>query len=90
MSKGKAEKLKQIALDKGFEVVDNPGDGDCMYHALSHQLNLEGISCVSYKELRATIADYVEQVSCSYSVNPHVFPTLWLYQKDNSFFYQGL
>ena len=70
MSKAKAEKLKQIALDKGFEVIDTPRDGDCMYHALSHQLNLimRGISSVSYKELRGTIADYVEKVSSSYSV----------------------
>ena len=52
--------LKQFALDKGFKVVDNQGKGNCMFHALSDQLErVMGIS-VSHEQLRITAVGYLD------------------------------
>ena len=52
--------LKKIASEKGFIISDNQGGGDCMFHALSEQLNLvKGID-ISHKELRKTIVRYLK------------------------------
>ena len=32
------EELTKIASDKGFRISDNQGSGNCMFHALSEQL----------------------------------------------------
>ena len=32
--------LEKIASGKGFVISDNEGSGNCMFHALSEQLNL--------------------------------------------------
>ena len=46
------ENLQKIASDKGFSVCDNPGSGNCMFHALSEQLqSVKGVE-ISEKELR--------------------------------------
>ena len=51
--------LEKIASDKGFGISDNEGSGNCMFHALSEQLNLvKGIK-ISHGELRQSIVLYL-------------------------------
>lgn len=45
----------------GFIVVDNEGQGNCMFIALSDQLALKGISTVSHKELRQSSVEYLRK-----------------------------
>ena len=53
--------LEKIALDKGFVISDNEGSGNCMFYALSEQLNLvEGIK-ISHGELRQSIVQYLRK-----------------------------
>ena len=74
--------LEQIALDKGFRVVNNRGQGNCMFHALSDQLKLVMRISVSHEQLRHAAIDYLGSdeaaalVSCSFCYYLHVFPTL--------------
>lgn len=83
--------LEQIASDKGFSVVDNQGQGNCMFHALSDQLCfvMGSSNSVSHEELRRDAVRYLGSdeaaalVSCSFCYYLHVFPTL-MYQQDNS------
>ena len=70
--------LKKIASDKGFVISDNEGSGNCMFHAVSEQLNLvKGIK-ISHKELRQSIVQYLRKnpklVSCVF-FSLHIF---WL------------
>ena len=52
--------LEKIASDKGFIVSDNEGSGNCMFYALSEQLNLvKGIQ-ISHAELRQRIVQYLK------------------------------
>jgi len=54
-----SSELKKIASDKGFVISDNEGSGNCMFHALSEQLNLvKGIK-ISHGELRQSIVQYL-------------------------------
>ena len=47
-----SEDLQKIASDKGFSICDNPGSGNCMFHALSEQLqSVKGME-ISQTELR--------------------------------------
>ena len=51
--------LEKIASDKGFVITDNEGSGNCMFYALSEQLNLvKGIN-ISHRELRQSIVQYL-------------------------------
>ena len=81
--------LEQIALDKGFRVVNNQGQGNCMFHALSDQLKLVMRISVSHEQLRHAAVDYLGSdeaaalVSCFFCYYLHVFPIL-MYQQDNS------
>ena len=53
--------LKKIASDKGFVISDNEGSGNCLFHALSEQLNLvKGIK-ISHGELRRSIVQYLRK-----------------------------
>ena len=53
--------LERIASDKGFVISDNEGSGNCMFHALSQQLNLiKGIK-MSHGELRQSIVQYLRK-----------------------------
>ena len=53
--------LERIASDKGFVISDNEGSGNCMFHALSEQLNLvKGIK-ISHGELRQSIVQYLRK-----------------------------
>jgi len=51
--------LEKIASDKGFVITDNEGSGNCMFYALSEQLNLvKGIK-ISHGQLRQSIVQYL-------------------------------
>ena len=53
--------LERIASDKGFVISDNEGSGNCMFFALSEQLNLvKGIK-ISHGELRQSIVHYLRR-----------------------------
>jgi len=51
--------LEKIASDKGFVISDNEGSGNCMFHALSEQLNLVIGIKISHGELRQSIVQYL-------------------------------
>ena len=53
--------LEKIASDKGFVISNNEGAGNCMFYALSEQLNfVKGIK-ISHGELRQTIVQYLRK-----------------------------
>ena len=53
--------LERIASGKGFVISDNEGSGNCMFHALSQQLNfVKGIK-MSHGELRRSIVQYLRK-----------------------------
>ena len=55
------EGLKKIASDKGFQISGNKGSGNCMFYALSEQLDLvKGIQ-ISYEALRQHIVQYLKE-----------------------------
>ncbi|KAL9975261.1 hypothetical protein ACROYT_G012405 [Oculina patagonica] len=52
-----SEDLKKIAADKGFIISDNPASGNCMFYALSEQLqSAKGIQ-ISEQELRKKLVE---------------------------------
>lgn len=62
---------EQIAWNKDFIVVDNQGEGNCMFHSLSDQLELVMGITVSHEQLRRAVVDYLERdaaalVSCTF------------------------
>jgi len=51
--------LQKIASDKGFSICDNPGSGNCMFYALSEQLqSVNGIE-ISVTELRKMLVGFL-------------------------------
>ena len=55
------EEMRKIASDKGFRISDNEGSGNCMFYALSEQLDLvKGIQ-ISHKALRQHIVQFLEE-----------------------------
>ena len=55
------EELTKIASGKGFLISDNEGSGNCMFHALSEQLDLvKGIQ-ISHDALRQRLVRYLEE-----------------------------
>ena len=58
---GLLAELEKIASDKGFVISDNAGSGNCMFYALSEQLNLmKGIK-ISHGELRRSIVQFLKK-----------------------------
>ncbi len=56
-----SEDLQKIAADKGFVISDNPASGNCMFYALSEQLqSVKGIQ-ISDRELRKTLVDFLRK-----------------------------
>ena len=54
-------RLERIASDKGFVISDNEGSGNCMFHALSEQLNLVKGITISHRKLRHSIVQYLKE-----------------------------
>ena len=53
--------LEKIASDKGFVISDNEGSGNCMFYALSEQLNFVKGTKISHGELRQSIVQYLRK-----------------------------
>ena len=53
--------LRAIAANKGFLVSENQASGNCLFHALSEQLqSVKGIQ-ISHKELRQTLVQFLDE-----------------------------
>ena len=53
--------LRAIAANKGFLVSDNQASGNCLFHALSEQLqSVKGIQ-ISHEELRKTLVQFLNE-----------------------------
>ena len=59
-------KLKSLAFQNNFTIHDVPFDGNCMFSAISHQLQTSKVCNVDSSELRNKVADYVEANAASY------------------------
>ena len=62
------EELTTIVSDKGLRISDNQGSGNCMFHALSEQLEIvKGIK-IQHGQLRQSLVQYLREnpklVSC--------------------------
>ena len=53
--------LEKIASEKGFVTSDNEGSGNCMFLALSEQLNLVRGIKIPHGELRRSIVQYLRK-----------------------------
>ena len=53
--------LKKIASDKGFRIVDNEGSGNCMFYALSDQLEIAMRIKIKHDELRQLLVQYLRK-----------------------------
>ena len=53
--------LEKIASDKGFVISDNEGSGNCMFYALSEQLNFVKGMKIPHGELRQSIVQYLRK-----------------------------
>ena len=51
--------LKRIALEKGFVISDDQGEGNCMFFALSEQLDVLKGMRISHEEIRQTVVHYL-------------------------------
>lgn len=63
--------IEKVALSRGFKVSDNPESGNCMFYALSEQLELvKGIK-IRHENLRKTLVQFLKEnpelVSLSHS-----------------------
>ena len=53
--------LKKIAYEKGFEISDNRGEGNCMFFAISEQLELiQGVE-LSHRKLRKKVVRHLKR-----------------------------
>ena len=51
--------LKRTAQEKGFVISDNQGEGNCMFFALSEQLDVVKGMRMSHEEIRQTVVRYL-------------------------------
>ena len=59
-------KLETLAHQSGFLIHTVPADGNCMFAAVSHQLQISGVKSVDSSELRETVANHLEANSALY------------------------
>lgn len=55
-------KLEALACENGFTVHEVPYDGNCIFRAVSHQLQTTGVCTVDSSRLRQMVADYLEEM----------------------------
>ena len=53
--------LIKIGSEKGFIISDNPASGNCMFYALSEQLQSVKGSEISQRELRETLVRFLRE-----------------------------
>ena len=63
------EDLRINASSKGFEIIDNDGGGNCMFHALCDQLKCKKNLKISHQELRKQLVKYLQEHPKMVSVN---------------------
>ena len=51
--------LKRSAQEKGFVISDNQGESNCMFFALSEQLDVVKGMRMSHEEIRETVVHYL-------------------------------
>ena len=51
--------LKRTAQEKGFVISDNQEEGNCMFSALSEQLDVVKATRMSHEEIRQTVVRYL-------------------------------
>ena len=74
-----SQALKRTALEKGFAISDNQGEGNCMFFALSEQLErIKGIQ-MSHEELRRTIVQHLLENPRLVSTFGYCFSTVDLF-----------
>ena len=59
-------KLGTLACQNGFTIHPVPSDGNCMFSAISYQLQSTGVCNVDNNELRQMVADYLEANAASH------------------------
>ena len=59
-------KLKSLALQNGFAIYGVPYDGNCMFSAISHQLQTTHICSIDSSELRQMVASHMEANAALY------------------------
>ena len=53
--------MQKIAYERGFVISDNQGEGDCIFYAISEQLELiQGVK-LSHKQLRKKVVHYLKE-----------------------------
>ena len=52
-----------------FSIYAVPSDGNCMFSAVSHKLQITGVGSVESNELRAMVANHFEANSALYTVH---------------------
>ena len=53
--------LKKTAQEKGFVISDNQGEGNCMFFALSEQLDVVKGVRISHEEIRQTVVHFLRE-----------------------------
>ena len=53
--------LKRTAQEKGFVISDNQGEGNCMFFALSEQLDVVKGMRISHEEIRQTVVHFLRE-----------------------------
>lgn len=61
--------LKKNASNKGFEIINNDGRGNCMFHALCDQLKYKKQWEISHQVLREELVKYLQEHPKMVSVN---------------------
>ena len=63
-------KLKKLAFQNGFTIFDVPYDGNCMFSAISHQLQTSNVCSIDSSELRQMVASHMEALYCGFMCQP--------------------
>ena len=58
--------LKVLACQNNFAIHDVPYDGNCMFSAVSYQLQTTGVCNVESSDLRQKVADHLEANACTF------------------------
>ena len=68
------DELTKIASDKGFRISDNQASGNCMFHALSEQLETVKEIKIENGQLRQSLVQYLRENPKLVSYNePHTW-----------------
>lgn len=60
-AKNVSSNMERIAVKRGFKVSDNPGSGDCMFYALSEQLERVKKIRIPHDEVRKNLVQFLKE-----------------------------